>query len=657
LCIDVNPFPDYILYMTAASYSIQEILGEEGRLTRSLQGFESRSSQIRMSGLIQEALAKKLPAIIEAGTGTGKTLGYLVPLVLSGMKTVISTGTKNLQEQVFFKDIPILSRAMGQKIDSLLMKGRKNYLCLHRYNQFFTRFSLLEPERERTRKRIERWLQKTEFADRAELSWLADDDPLWDAVSATSEQCLGAKCVHVGDCYLNALRKRAAQSSIIIVNHHLFFADIMVKKGGFGEIIPRFQVAVFDEAHKIEEIATTYFGESLGTGQLLELVKDVEKEIKTIRGNDDEAIVNYLSMIRSGAEQIQVLFRESEDKGRLDEETRLKIEQGPAQDIRKGLNRIRQKSGLNEYKGPSFQALASRAEELDHSLERVFSVNDPNWLDWYEKRKRGITFHSSPLDISQSMREFLYERVRSLIFTSATLSTNGSFDYIKSRLGIPEDALEGIFPSHFDFERQALMYIPRDMPAPKASDFGIKAAERVMEILKISSGRALVLFTSYYNLNIVHQQLDGKIPFTVYRQGDAPRTVLLEKFRQDTHSVLLATGSFWQGVDVPGESLSCLIIDKLPFDSPGDPLVAARIESIRSRNGNPFMKYQLPSAIISLKQGLGRLIRKSSDRGILSILDTRIITSRYGRFFLDSLPRIPVSHELEQITRFFKPST
>jgi ATP-dependent DNA helicase DinG len=284
----------------------------------------------------------------------------------------------------------------------------------------------------------------------------------------------------------------------------------------------------------------------------------------------------------------------------------------------------------------------------------IFYHGNSNGLDWYEKGKRGVTFHISPLDISGNMRELLYQKVKRIVFTSATISTNGTFDYIRSRLGIPEAALEGIYPSHFDLKNQTLMYIPKDLPSPNSGDFSTRIGDRIINILKMTSGRALVLFTSYINLNIVHGKIKEAIPYRVYKQGEAPRTVLLEKFRNDTHSVLMATGSFWQGIDVPGETLSCLIIDKLPFDSPGEPLVAARIDAIKGKGGNPFMEYQLPNAIISLKQGLGRLIRKSSDRGILTILDTRIIKSRYGRFFIRSLPEIRVSHELEDIGRFFQ---
>jgi len=633
--------------MLKISNPIEDILGEKGSLSRSFQGFEFRPAQVQMALLISEALRNRGQVIIEAGTGTGKTMGYLVPIIMSGKKTVISTGTINLQEQIFFKDIPIISKTTGLKVDSLMMKGRKNYLCLHRYHQYFSFPSILKPDGDavRVRERFDGWLKKTKIGDRAELPWLADNDPLWEAVSSNSDQCQGIECIHREGCFLNALRKRAAQAEIIIVNHHLFFADIMVKQGGFGEIIPRFQAVVFDEAHKIEEIATNYFGVNLSTGQLVAFVKDVEKETEELCDTDKQEIKRHLNIIRSCTEQIQDLFYQSDEKGRLIGDGVLRIHEGPSADIRKGLNYIQQRLG---------HAIAARAEDMGRSLEVIFSSDDPDWLNWYEKRERGMVFHASPLDVSKSMRELLYDNVKTIIFTSATLSTNGNFDYIRSCLGIPENAFEGIYPSHFDFKTQTIMYVPNDLPSPNSKDFAVEAAKRVIEILEITSGRALILFTSYSNLNIVYELVSGKLPYTVYRQGDAPRSILLERFRQDTHSVLLATGSFWQGVDVPGDALSCLIVDKLPFDSPGDPLVAARIESIRSKGGNPFMEYQLPSAIISLKQGFGRLIRKRSDRGVLAILDGRILTARYGRFFFDSLPEITVSNKMEDIRGFFE---
>ncbi len=653
LPIDGSPCPNYIFVMPIASDPIQDILGPEGFIAKSFEDFEFRASQVQMARLIEKAIEQKVPALVEAGTGTGKTLGYLVPLVLSGKKAVISTGTKNLQEQIFFKDVPLLFKATGIEVDCMLMKGRKNYLCLHRYFQKFSQPSLLRPDQEEARRKIEKWLGRTEFADRSELAWMRDDDLLWDSLSSTSEQCLGSECLHMEDCYLNALRRKAAQTKIIIVNHHLFFADLMIKREGFGEIIPRFQVVIFDEAHKVEEIATTYFGESLSTNQLVELVNDLEKEGKNFQETKWKNLKRQLDLLKTKTEELRGLFQDAGEKGRLDEEALEMIEIGPAHDIKRGLDYIHEKSGLKELENNSLQTCAIRASELKQRLEKVLSFQDPDWLNWYEKRKKGVVLHASPLDISEQMKEFLYLKGRTTIFTSATLSTNGNFDYARSRLGLTENVLEGIYPSHFNFKEQTLMYVPKDLPYPNEPGFGHKAAERILDILTLSSGRALVLFTSYHNLNLVYQLLHGELPYTIFKQGEAPRSSLLEQFKQDTHSVLMATGSFWQGVDVPGEALSCLIIDKLPFDSPGDPLVAGRIESVRARGGNPFMDYQLPSAIIALKQGLGRLIRNVSDRGILSVLDIRMLRSRYGRFFFDSLPQVPLSHELSDIRNFF----
>jgi ATP-dependent DNA helicase DinG len=623
--------------------AIEDILGRDGKLSRFIDDFEFRSSQLTMAKQIMKALRQDSCAVIEAGTGTGKTMGYLLPVILSGKKTVISTGTKNLQEQIFFQDLPLVVRASGVRVNSILMKGRKNYLCLHRYHQHFLQPSLLAPFENETKARLDKWLQETKSGDRAELPWLGDDDILWEALSASSDQCIGSDCPDMKDCFLNELRKRAARADIIIVNHHLFFADMMVKTGGFGEIIPRFQTVVFDEAHKMEETAVNYFGESLSTNQLQDFAKDVEKDLKGHGGLRKMAA--NLNIIRAGAENLQRLFAFDEDKGRISEKILAAAHEGPSRDIRMALDAISLKAG---------QLISTRADGLILSLEAIFSGQRPDWLNWYERKKRGVSFHSSPLDISQTMVERLYEGEKPVIFTSATLSTNGRFDYIRSRLGIPDDASEGIYPSHFDFRDQALFYIPLDLPGPGAQDFALMASERILEMLKISSGRALVLFTGYSNMNIVYNRIKDSLPYKVLRQGDAPKSTLLEEFRDDTHSVLLATGSFWEGVDVPGESLSCLIVDKLPFDSPGDPLVSARIETIRKRDGNPFMDYQLPSAIIALKQGLGRLIRKRSDRGVLSILDNRIIKSRYGRLFFESLPEMKVTHALEDVKKFFE---
>ncbi len=651
--IDWNLPGHYILSMPPPNSTMQEILGPEGALARSLEHFEFRPSQLGMAQLIEEAILHGSPAALEAGTGTGKTLAYLVPIVLSEKIAVISTGTKNLQEQIFFKDIPLLSEAMGKDIDAMLMKGRKNYLCLYRYHQYFAQPDLLGSETDRIREKLDDWLKHTEYADRAELPWLRDDSPLWDSLSCTSEQCLGADCTHWDDCHLNAVRRRALQSRLIIVNHHLFFADLMVKKGGFGEIIPRFEVLLFDEAHTIEEIATTYLGESVSSTQIMEFADEVEKAVESTPAAEKGDLLQQTTIIRAGAERLKSIFFPMGERGRLDDTLLQTIDTGPLPDIKQGMKHLLGLPHFDTAMDHPMQTFVNRAEDLLRRLEKILSIEDPDWLKWYEMRKRGVVLHASPLDISRELETQLYEKIRTIVFTSATLSTNGNFDYFRSRLGLPEDMMQGIYPSHFSFETQTLMYVPRDLPPPNDPGFAPKIASKIKQLLQLSSGRALVLFTSYHNLNLVEQALGKAFPFAILRQGDAPRSVLLEKFRTDTHSVLLATGSFWQGVDVPGEALSCLIIDKLPFDSPGDPLVAARIELIRKRGGNPFMEYQLPSAIIALKQGLGRLIRNNSDSGVIAVLDTRIMTARYGRFFFSSLPSIPLSHELWDVDQFF----
>ncbi len=629
--------------MNSQIFTIEKILGKDGLLSRSLNDFEFRPAQVHMARLIEEAFTYKNHVIIEAGTGVGKTMGYLVPVILSGKKTVISTGTKNLQEQIFFKDLPVIAKAMGVKINILLMKGRSNYICLNRYHQHFDTISFLRPEMAERRQRIDSWLNSTGTGDRSELTWMGDDDTTWDLISSSSDRCMGQECLHRDACFIINLRRLAARADIIIVNHHLFFADLMLKYDGFGEIIPRFEAAVFDEAHKVEEIATTYFGASLSSGQLLDLVTDTQKEAEANGCDDQNKLKLNLAAIRTGVTQLNAIFSGTPDRGRI-------IIGENKDDYGEALGSIR--TGLKYIQGGFENHLSTRARELENSLDMIFMKGKGDWLEWYEKRKRGIAFHTSPLDIAENMREQLYSKVKAIVFTSATLSVNNTFDYIKTRLGISEDALETICPSHFNFMEQVIFYIPDDLPVPNSVEFAASISGRITEILRLSSGRALVLFTGYQNLNSVYSSIRDRIPYRIFRQGEAPRTVLLEKFRKDTHSVLLATGSFWQGVDVPGEALSCLIIDKLPFDSPGDPLVAARIDVINRRNGNPFMEYQVPSAIIALKQGLGRLIRKSSDRGILAVLDKRIIKSGYGRFFINSMPEMKMTNRLEDLDGF-----
>lgn len=634
--------------------TIDALLGRNGLLSQRLKGFEFRSSQIEMARLVGEAILKKIPAVVEAGTGTGKTFGYLIPVILSGKKSVISTGTKNLQDQIYLKDLPMLEEILGQTIHATMMKGRTNYLCLFKYRRFFMQASALRPDLEKTREVLEAWLRKTEFGDRAELPWMQDEDEVWDGLTATSDQCLGSRCPEWEACFLNRLRAGALRSRIVIVNHHLFFADQKVRRSGFAEIIPRFQVVVFDEAHDVEDIATAHFGESLSTRQLGDFSEDLEKDaVPWFKGKGRKEFMALIENLKGASERLRRRFAEGDDKARLDTPTLEWIRNGPAKDLAKALRQIRallatEEGGEEEAR----ETLAVRAERLEELLGALMQSKGKQWLHWYERRKRTLMIYASPLNIAEAMQSNLFDQVETAVFTSATLSAGGRFHYIRDRLGVPPVLLEGLYPSEFDFEHQALLYLPKDLPAPAEADFAGSIARRIGEILERTAGRALVLFTSHANMNFVYHALQNALPYTLLRQGDAPKTVLLDTFREDVHSVLLATGSFWQGVDVPGEALSCLIVDKLPFESPGEPLVAARIEAMKEEGRNPFMDYQLPSAIILLKQGLGRLIRRRTDRGVLSVLDVRILKSRYGKFFLESLPPMRVTHELSDIAPF-----
>ncbi len=638
-------------YIMPMSQQIDEILGPGGLLAGAVEGYEPRNSQVEMAHLIEEALRSGRHAMIEGGTGTGKTFGYLVPLVLSRKKCVISTGTKNLQEQIYLKDIPLLSRAGLRGIDAVMMKGRKNYLCLYRFDRVFS--ERLFPAAAGAKRRLERWLATTRFADRAELPWLQDEDPLWNELSASSEQCLGSDCPFLENCFLGKLRSRAAEARIVIVNHHLMCADLRIRQGGFGEIIPRSQVVLFDEAHSLDEVATSYFGERLSSHQLMDLTADWRKADRNIEAGREPASAGHLEEIIAGVQDLLALFMELPEKGKVDDGLIGKLQKGPAVKIDRGLFGLGA-AGASATEEPELPLLAQRASEYRKAMAEIFSADDSNHLFWYEKRARSVILHASPLDVAGPLQESLYKKVENVIFTSATLTTVGNFDYVRSRLGV-QDALEAAYPSHFDFSTQSLLYIPRDLPPPGDPSFPGALAPRILDILHLTRGRALVLFTSYNNLNKVFDFLSGRLPYTIFRQGDAPRTALLQAFREDLHSVLLATGSFWEGVDVPGEALSCLVIDKLPFASPSEPIISARIEAIRERGGNPFIEYQVPSAIISLKQGLGRLIRKRTDRGILAILDVRLLTSRYGSMFLSSLPPMSLTSEMSAISGFMEP--
>lgn len=636
------------------SDDILNILGEGGLLAKNLPGYEYRNSQISMAVFIKQAIAEQISAFIEAGTGIGKTFGYLVPVMLSGKKTVVSTGTKNLQEQIFHKDIQILFKAGVPEVDVIMMKGRQNYLCLYKFHQVFLQNSFF-PDKNNLYSQLEEWINATEFADREELHWLSDNTALWDALSSGSESCLGSECPFSADCFIAKLRLRAAKAQIIIVNHHLLSAELKMRKHGFGEIIPRFKVILFDEAHSLEGIATSHLGERLSSNQIAELADDCNKTLSCLDQKDAEAMSRAVSAIKANSVRFYDFFpthNEHSEKNILDENLRERLFIEIFEPIKKELEVLIGESEKFISADPDFLNIMSRSKVIFETISGFENIPAKEWLNWYEKKTRSVSIYSAPLNIAFQMKELLYDKVESAIFTSATLSAAGDFSFIKERLGLG-DAVEKVYPSHFDLKNNALIFVPQKMPEPSNPDFTSKLADAICEILTISHGRALVLFTSYRNLNFVYNRVNGEIPYKIFIQGEAPKSILLRNFKENINSVLFATSSFWEGVDVPGSSLSCVILDKLPFDSPGEPLTAARIEMLRADGKNPFMDYQIPSAILHLRQGFGRLIRTSSDRGIVAIMDSRIITARYGSLFIDSLGTVPLTRSLKDIGSFF----
>ena len=647
--------------------AVRDVFAEGGALARVIGGYEPRDGQRRMAGAVASVLDAGGTLLAEAGTGTGKTLAYLVPAILSGRRVLVSTGTKNLQEQILFKDLPLLQRALGTRFTATLMKGRGNYLCLHRWELYReSRQDVLLPL-------VESWVRTTDTGDRAELRDLPEDVGLWKEIAAEADTCLGTECPHYDDCFVTRMRRRAADSDVVIVNHHLLCADASVRQSAYGEVIPTCSTLVVDEAHQLEDVATQYFGCSMSAYRVDDLVRDIEPVVTACDPRHADALQRDLARV---ADQSRLFFGGLTLQRSAGPETRVRYtaddltdhyEAGAAlggalEELEATLARTAQPAspgaGGAEAVEPGDAAdalatLARRAGELAKDLRFLLRAGDPDFVYYLETRGRSVFLRASPIDVSRIVREALFDRMRAVVLTSATLAVDDSFAYVKGRLGVRE-ADELRVASEFDYARQALLYLPRRVPSPRAPSFAQAAAREVIEILRRSRGRAFVLFTSYQVLRSVQPLVEMALPFPVLVQGSAPRSELIERFRSTPHAVLLATSSFWQGVDVVGDALSCVIIDKLPFASPADPVTAARIDAITARGGDAFADYQVPLAILTLQQGLGRLIRHRTDRGVLAILDPRLRTMGYGRRFLASLPPAPVTHELDAVGRFFE---
>jgi ATP-dependent DNA helicase DinG len=648
--------------MAFSDDELEHMLGPEGGIAKSHPAYEYRPGQIRMAQAVFNAIEQNHHLCVEAGTGTGKTLAYLIPAMLSRKRVIISTATKNLQEQLFFRDIPFLEKALDRKFSVCYMKGRSNYLCWNKLEEMNGAQYLFSPQDPERLSFIREWAQKTKTGDRGELTELPEDMQLWHRLDARRETCSGQKCRNFDACFVTRVRQQAMQSDIVIVNHHLFFADLSLRQEDFGAILPDYSILVFDEAHELEDVATQYFGIMVSNYRIEELIRDADKTLTELKAGS-EFLSNQIAKLYQRSKEFFLPFQNSRE-GRLTLHPLgegLGIRRGPQSEdsisspykaFRIQLGAFKSALFSVPVQSESIEALIRRCQEIEDDLASILELDSNEHVYWCEIRgKGGVFLWASPINISEILHERLFFKVDSAILTSATLSTGGNFQFAKSRLGL-QSADELIVPSHFDFGNQAILYIPRDIPEPREEGWIRHACKEIETILEASRGRAFVLFTSYNQMEQVYQALKDRLNFPILIQGEKSKSGLLDAFRNLPNAVLFATSSFWQGVDVQGEQLSCVIIDKLPFSVPSDPVVAARIAHVNDSGGNAFYDYQIPTATILLKQGLGRLIRSKTDRGILALLDKRILTKSYGRMFLRSLPPAPLTQDPIKIGSF-----
>ena len=657
--------------MSALAHASVEALSEGGALAARLDGFVVRPAQLRLTAAVAEAFDAREVLLAEAGTGTGKTYAYLVPALRSGLKTIISTGTRALQDQLYHRDLPRVREALGTGLRSALLKGRANYLCLYRMNQAKGDAQFTSPAQASQFQRIVAWSGRTRAGDMAELEGLADDSPLLPLVTSTVDNCLGSDCPFWEECFVVQARQRTQAADLVVVNHHLLLADLALKQEGFGEILPGAQAFVIDEAHQLPELAASFFGEGFGMRQIQELARDCLAECKQTTG--------ALAVLQAPVRVLEQALRElrAAMEALPPRGTRYRALTLPA--VADGFDVLADSLGALEPaleplagSSPGFEACLARVRELGERLGRwrdggmasdafADELTDEAALArtaarggevyWYELSPRGFRCQRTPLDVSSPLRQHREQSRAAWVFTSATLAVGGGFQHLGRKLGLfdPDTLLE---PSPFDWPRQALCYLPRDLPEPNTREFGAAMLAAVRPVLEASGGRAFLLFASHRALREAAQALRGA-PWPLFVQGEAPKAELLQRFRESGNGVLLGSASFREGVDVAGDALSVVVVDKLPFAAPDDPVFEARLEAVRRSGGNPFRDEQLPQAVIALKQAVGRLIRTESDRGVLVLCDPRLTGKSYGRVFMDSLPDFTVTRSLQEVQAFF----
>ncbi len=628
-----------------------DILGIEGPLVGRLENFTPRRAQQEMAASIERALADYSTFIAESGTGTGKTFAYLVPALLSGKKILISTGTRHLQDQLFHRDLPIVRDALAVPVTAALLKGRANYLCRHHLERAETELRFGGKRDQANLVRIRDWAGRTKRGDIAEVSGIPEDSELWPLVTSTAENCLGGDCAHYDECFVNRARREALAADVVVVNHHLFFADLALREEGFGQLLPGVEAVIFDEAHQLPEVASNFFSLSLSSHQLVGLCRDaIAEDVKEHSGVAE--LPPAAQQLEKAAADFRLAFGvepRRDSWGRLNDP---KAVRAALDGLKSRLTRF---SSVLEAAAGKGQGLANCARRASDLLDRLLMISEnppAEYVAWYETTTRSFTLYLTPLDIAASFKQCAGAGRKSWIFTSATLAINKSFAHFQAQLGLDE-AETGLWDSPFDYARRTLLYIPPGLPVPAAPDYTDRVLDVALPVLRASRGRAFLLFTSHRALKAAATRLRDALDYPLLVQGDAPRSELLRRFRAAGNAVLLGTGSFWEGVDVRGEALSCVIIDKLPFASPDDPVLQARAAAMEQAGRSPFMEYQLPEAVIALKQGVGRLIRDEADRGVLVLCDPRLLSKGYGKSFLASLPPMPLTRRLEDVEEFF----